>query len=275
MTAGSPLGWVLAGTILLTIVLAWALLRNTEFERGIASDIAQVSGTSTTITAPRLPKIVSDFALRNGGSTGREKPIQLEHRAMLTVDRDRPPISVRAEQWLSPTHSAIAWVGRGGMFGIPVTVIDSFVAGRGRLEARLLGTLKVAGGSGPDFDKGELQRYLSELPVHPDAILNNGALHWEQLDGRTVEVTAESGTGRASVMFMFDADGDIVGMLAPDRPMSVDVGTVPTKWRGSYAEYRHVGAYRIPTHGEVGWEFPDGLFTYWRGDIVAYDGTRP
>ena len=47
MTAGSPLGWVLAGTILLIIALAWALLRNAEFERGIASDVAQVSGTST------------------------------------------------------------------------------------------------------------------------------------------------------------------------------------------------------------------------------------
>jgi hypothetical protein len=157
------------------------------------------------------------------------------------------------------------------MFGLPVTVIDSFAAGKGRLEARVAGTFQVAGGSGADFDKGELQRYLSELPVHPDAILNNGALRWRQIDPQTVEVTGQSSAGPASVSFSFDDAGDIVGMIAAERPMSVDGGTIPTVWQGSYSDYRKIGGYRIPMHGEVGWQLADGLFTYWRGDIVAYD----
>ncbi len=273
MTLGSHSIWVLAGAILL-VVLAWALLRNADFERGIVADIAQVEQATAAGAVPLLPQIVADFALRAGAVYGRTRPIHLEHRATLTVDRVRSPIRIDAEQWLSPTRSAIAWVGRGGMFGLPVTVVDSFVGGTGRLEARVIGLIKVAGGSGPDFDKGELQRYLSELPVHPDAILNNDSLQWRQIDERTVHVTAQSSTGAASATFTFDAAGDIVGMLASDRPMSVAGGTVPTRWRGSYSNYRTMGRYRIPTHGEVGWELPDGLFTYWRGDIVLYDGRR-
>jgi hypothetical protein len=105
--------------------------------------------------------------------------------------------------------------------------------------------------------------------VHPDAILNNGSLQWRQIDDSTVEVSARSSTGTASARFIFDAAGDIVAMVA-DRPMSADGTTVPTEWRGSYSDYREIGGYRIPMHGEVGWQLADGLFTYWRGDVVAY-----
>jgi hypothetical protein len=59
------------------------------------------------------------------------------------------------------------------MAGLPVSVVDSIVGGTGRLEARLLGTITVVKGVGPEFDKGESQRYLSELPLHPDAILSH------------------------------------------------------------------------------------------------------
>jgi hypothetical protein len=30
-----------------------------------------------------------------------------------------------------------------------------------------------------------------------------------------------------------------------------------------------VGGVRIPTHGEVWWELPNGPFTYWRGTITS------
>jgi hypothetical protein len=131
--------------------------------------------------------------------------------------------------------------------------------------------LPVAEGRGPAFDKGELQRYLSELPVHPDAILNNAMLAWRQLGEGAVEVSGRSGAGSASVTFLFDKAGDIVGLEASDRPMSVGKTTVPTPWKGSFSKYKQFGRYRLPSHGEVGWALPDGLFTYWRGDVTMYE----
>lgn len=248
--------------------------QTSQFEAGITSAVAAVREASAPAAdLPALPPIVSAFALRNGGVVGHSGATHLKHRAKLTIDRTREPIDIAAEQWLSPVEPAMAWVGHGSMAGLPVTVIDSVTGGRGRLEARLLGTITVAGGSGADFDKGELQRYLSELPVHPNAILNNAALSWRQIDATTVEVTARSATGPASATFSFDAAGDITGMVADDRPMSVGTGTVPTAWIGSYSDYREMGGYRIPAHGEVGWQLEDGIFTYWRGDIVAYETT--
>ncbi len=63
------------------------------------------------------------------------------------------------------------------------------------------------------------------------------------------------------MQFFFDEAGDIVGMLAADRPMTVGRETVPTPWRGTYGEYRRFGGYRIPTQGEVSWVLPEGAFT--------------
>ena len=267
------IGAVLAALVVGGAGYVWWQASRFEAEIGAMVETVQRAAPPAA-NLPALPPIVSAFALRNGGAVGRTGAIHLKHRARLTIDRVREPSDIAAEQWLSPVEPAMAWVGRGSMSGLPVTVIDSFANGSGRLEARLAGTFTVAGGSGRDFDKGELQRYLSELPVHPDAILNNGALSWRQLDPTTVEVSARSATGSASATFSFDQAGDIVGLVATDRPMSQGAGTVPTPWIGSFSDYRQMGGYRIPAHGEVGWLLDDGLFTYWRGDIIAYEAVQ-
>lgn len=43
--------------------------------------------------------------------------------------------------------------------------------------------IPLADASGPDFDKGELQRYLAELAWCPYAVLNNNDLVFEPVDG--------------------------------------------------------------------------------------------
>ncbi|MHB1102114.1 MAG: DUF6544 family protein [Devosia sp.] len=114
--------------------------------------------------------------------------------------------------------------------------------------------LKAGGtASGPEFAKGELMRYLSELPLYPDAILNAQGLTWRQTDDTTVEASAQSAHGPAALRFLFDGNGDVVAMQADDRPMTVGDTTVPTPWHGIYSKYKQFGPYRIPSYGEVGW----------------------
>lgn len=43
--------------------------------------------------------------------------------------------------------------------------------------------IPIVNASGPDFDKGELQRYLAELAWCPYAVLNNKDLVFEPVDG--------------------------------------------------------------------------------------------
>lgn len=252
------------------IAYAWFEHRNFEALIAALRERVIVAG-APAVSAIELPDIVRAYAVRAGGSIDGPSSIHLRHRATLATDQRRPPMAIEADQWLATRRADLLWVARGSMFGLPVSVIDSVVDGVGLLEARLGGVLPVAKGIGADFDKGELQRYLSELPVHPDAILNNTQLRWRQIDDDEVEVTATSRTGPASVRLFFDPSGDIVGLEAADRPMTVGSTTVPTLWKGSFSRYRQFGRYRIPSYGEVSWMLPDGPFTYWKGEVIAYE----
>ena len=230
----------------------------------------QAAAAAPSAGPPQLPALVRDYALRAGGTVGGPALLVAHQKAQLFTSASQPAIAHSTEQWTLTRQPGIVWSAEGTMYGVPVVVVDAFVAGHGVLEARLAATLKVAGGEGPEYDRGELMRWLSELPIHPDAILNATELVWEQIDARTVSVTASSSNGPATLRFGFDESGDIVSMVADDRPMDRGGVAVPTVWRGLYAQYRQFGPYRIPSWGEVGWELPEGLFTYWKGELTSY-----
>ena len=266
----------LIAAVIVLAVAALVALRTIDRNFSARMDNLKNQLTATQTVAvddaarPELPDIVRDYAVRAGGREGAALVFHARHKATLATARGAPPLAIEAEQWTGIAVPGLVWIARGRMRGIPVVVFDAFVAGRGELRARLLGAFEVAGGAGADYDKGELMRYLSELPVYPDAILNLAGVIWRQLDDRTVSVTAHSATGEATVRFIFDETGDIVGLEADDRPMAVDGITVATPWHGKYARYARFGRYRIPTYGEVGWLLPDGLFVYWKGEVVHY-----
>lgn len=219
-----------------------------------------------------LPEVVRAYAVRAGGRIGAPSVFHARQEAALARNRQATPISIVAEQWTGTVAPGIVWSAKGRMNGLPVSVLDAYVEGRGELSARMLGVFKVAGGIGADYDKGELMRYLSELPVYPDAMLNATGLTWRQLDDHTAEVTARSASGPATVRFIFDDSGDIVRLEADNRPMADEAGRmVSTPWHGIYRDYTQFGRYRIPAYGEVGWVLPEGLFTYWRGRVVSYE----
>ena len=69
-----------------------------------------------------------------------------------------------------------------------------------------LGAFQVASGSSADYDKGELMRYLSELPVYPDAILN---LRGGVAADRRQDHVGDSPicNGRRECRFIFDEAG--------------------------------------------------------------------
>jgi Family of unknown function (DUF6544) len=109
--------------------------------------------------------------------------------------------------------------------------------------------------SGPELARGEAFRYLAEIPWVPQAIIANGDLRWRAIDESTAEVSTQVAEERVAVALTFDGD-EIVRVLA-DRPRLEDAGAA-TRWVGEFSDYRSFGGIRMPAHGEVSWELPDG-----------------
>lgn len=188
----------------------------------------------------------------------------------LAPDKAWSPLT--AEHTVSTIEPAFVWHARVEIVPfVDAVVVDSYVAGAGRLEARLFGSVQVALAKGPETDRAELMRYLAELPWAPEAILYNRALAWQRLSAAEFEVSAESSGGLAAVRIKLNDEGDITQVDADDRPMGAGKDSVPMPWRGTFGNYGEVGGFRMPRTGEVRWLLPKGDFVYWRGEITAVE----
>ena len=152
-----------------------------------------------------------------------------------------------------------------------LTVVNRLSREGARSELRLFGLLPLSG-SPPDraaFHKGQIMRYLAEIPWSPDAILRNGSLEWSVLR-KGLRVSHSSVFGRVSVDTDLDADGRIGHVEAPDRPRLENGRFAERAWRGRFTDYRLHCHRWIPFRGEVGWVIDGCLNISWRAQLTEW-----
>ena len=72
---------------------------------------------------------------------------------------------------------------------VPMTGTDTDVRGRGAVRGSVLGLVRVADGSGPEFDLGELTTYVNDAVLLAPSMLLVPAVTWRGVDESTFEVT--------------------------------------------------------------------------------------
>jgi hypothetical protein len=220
--------------------------------------------------ATALPGPVRQYVERvlpSGPPSGRT--VRIGQVGEMVLKPGARPRRFTAIEDISTERVAFWWRARFPMLGpVALRVTDSVADGSGRLAARLLG-LPLQREHGAELAQGEGLRYLAEIPWAPQAILANHELRWREFDERTVEVGARVAGTWLAVRLAFDEAGEIVKTLA-DRPRA-EAGNVVTPWIGQFTDYRTFDGVRVPSHGEVRWELPDGPFTYWRGTITSWE----
>lgn len=247
------------------------LLAAAAFRRRTDALIIKLSRDISMAPKPELPGLVQSFAQRATSGGASPRTVRLRQRAEMRAKPGDAWQRHTAEQVISVYDPGFVWLARVRLAPLlSASVLDAFVDGEGLLEVRLLGSLRLARNSGPQVSRGELMRYLAELPWAPHAMLHNPHLRWRELDGATVEVSSDSIGGPARVRLVFE-DGDVARIEADDRPRALGCGTVATGWRGRFFDYSELGGCRIPVRAEVSWLLDEGPFTCWRGEVTAYE----
>jgi len=183
----------------------------------------------------------------------------------MRLEPDGKWLAFTAEEWLATNETAFCWHARVRMAPLVTAIVeDAFEDGHGRLDAKLWGAISIAHGEGPELDRGEVQRYLAELPWNPGALVYNTRLQFEERPDGAVRIFTEERT--LYVDFFFNAAGDVTRTFCANRPYR-DEG--PRAWEGHFSEYEELGGIRIPTRGEVTWLLAEGPFTYWRGEVTS------
>ena len=188
----------------------------------------------------RLPPSVYALALRLGANPEvNRQGVYLEQLGRMKPLGATSWISFTAKQTISLHNCEFDWRARTGPFGI-ISARDALTEGEGRFDVMALGLIPIsrAEHSSP-LMRGELMRYLAELPWAPDAILLNSALRWREDGPDRLAVSAGSGATAAEVTLSLDGEGRIAGAFAPDRPRSATAPISPTPWRGRFSDYRH------------------------------------
>ena len=219
------------------------------------------------------PPTIEELVRRATGATSEEPTlIRLHQRGEM-----RPKPDAQSTRWTGVEEMQVrtvgfSWRARFPLFpGVWLLVEDSYRNGAGSLEGRLWGRIPLFRSTGAEVNLAQAMRYLAELPWVPPAMIANAELRWHAIDSRQVEVTCPAAGPRAKVRLELDGQGDIVGASAPARPRTVGQRTVDTAWGGRFADYAVLGGMRVPRHGEVYWELPEGRFVYWRGEVTAVE----
>jgi hypothetical protein len=221
---------------------------------------------------------------------GLPAPVQRYFRTVLT---DGQPImaaatiemtgtmnmSATAEQWKPFTsrqrvvtrQPGFVWDARVDLFpGLPVHVEDSYVAGHGRLIAKVFGLFTVADSQGEgEIARGEFMRYFAESPWYPTALLPSQGVQWQAVDDAAAHATLVDGPITLTLLFRFSDAGLIASVRAASRGASVgqDGVMVMLPWDCAFSNYQLQGGMLIPMSGEAAWVRPEGRKVYFVGHV--------
>jgi len=220
-----------------------------------------------------LPEPVARY-LRRCGVVGK-RPIQtvrLRQRGTFKMSETSDWAKLTAEQHYTIDPPSFVWRATITPFPLaPVKVVDAFTAGRGLLEAKLFGCFTVARARGPETDRGELLRFMSEIAWFPTAWLSD-YISWQAVNARSARVTIRYEDRSVTALVTFDDHDRIVTMEA-QRPRIVGAQFSLDPWVTPVWHHTMVNGFEIPLAGQALWRLPAGDFVYFRGEIsdLEYD----
>jgi len=221
--------------------------------------------------SPALLASFRSFCFPGGEDAARlVRGVKITQRGEFCMSPGARWSSFTAEERINATQSGFCWDARfGGSRLGSYVVTDAYEEGRGRLTIKLAGMLTVKKFAGPDLDKGEIQRYLSEILMCPSILLNHPSLEFTATGHRTLRLRDGRDSTGATVDFEFSDEGRPIACRA-ERPRLVGKRTVLTPWSEKCQEFEEWEGLRVARRVEACWHLPEGAFTYIRGEVTSY-----
>ncbi len=192
-------------------------------------------------------------------------------------------MSATAEQWKPFTSkqrivTATAGLRPGFMWdaeismlpAIKVHVVDSYIAGKGLVQAAMLGLFTVADMSGGgEMARGEFMRFFAEAPWYPTALLPSQGVQWAAVDAHSADATITDGPLTLTLRFHFNDAGLIDSVRAEARGGLVGKEVVIRPWECGLSDYQVRNGMTVPMSGEAAWVRPEGRKAYFIGCVKS------
>ncbi len=174
-----------------------------------------------------------------------------------------------SEQSVVTHRPGFLWNAKIRMFlGLPVYVEDSYIAGQGRLVARVLGLFTMANAhGGGELARGEFMRYFAEAVWYPTALLPSQGVAWQAVDNTSANATIVDGFSTLTLLFKFNSAGLVDSVLAESRGFGIGQAMQMLPWNCQFSDYKWHSDMLVPMTGDVAWMHPTGRKSYFVGSV--------
>jgi len=158
---------------------------------------------------------------------------------------------------------------------LPMTGWDTYVAGEGRMQGRVLGILPVVDAAGEEMDEGELVTYLDDALLLAPSMLLGPQTRWSPVDDGSfdVDLTDRGRTVRARVSL--DDRGAPTDVSTGNRTAMLPGGPVRARWSTPVDGWTVIAGRRRPTGASAVWDLDDGPYTYGQGTFTIVEHDPP
>ncbi|MFW6313124.1 MAG: DUF6544 family protein, partial [Spirochaetota bacterium] len=130
----------------------------------------------------------------------------------------------------------------------PMTGLDSYMYGEGRMQIKLLNLITIADVSGPEMDVSGLVTFLNDLILCPLGYFSV-PVQWRQVGDTQAELSLTNREITVTALLTFDEAGRIVNWETEDRYAEVDGEQLRDRWSTPMDAYDELNGLRIPVSG--------------------------
>ncbi|MEK4508461.1 hypothetical protein EJP82_16050 [Paenibacillus anaericanus] len=261
----SIIGIIIIFIVGICIYGAWTM--RTSYEDKVNKAFSTLEVTQDILTQEDiadLPAPVKKY-LHYVGAVGKPKVhnLHMKIEGEMKQGLDKPWMKVVVDQHNFYDQYTRLFYIKGKIFGIPLTGIDSYIEGKGRMLIKLASVIKVADESGEKMDQAELVTLLNDISLLSPAALVDSRITWNSIDDQRVECSIEDKGMKVSAILYFNTEGALVDFVTEDRYYTTSDGeSIKTKWSTPVKDYQTVNGVKFPAYGEGIWHLEGGDFVY-------------
>lgn len=132
--------------------------------------------------------------------------------------------------------------------GTPMSGVDSYIDGKGRMHIKLFNLISVGDSTGPEMDQSALVSFLNDMSICPPAYFS-APVEWEQVGPDQAKLRLSHRGMTVEALLTFDQEGRLLNWETDDRYADVDGQALPDKWSTPMTSHGELAGLRIPLSG--------------------------
>lgn len=156
------------------------------------------------------------------------------------------------------------------MFGVPFEGYDYYQNGIGGMKGILAKVIPLFDQKGLDMDKACLVTFLAESMFAPSILLQD-YISFEEINDYEIKATINYAGQTVSGIFTFNEQYEMIAFVTNDRTATNGDGIMEyISWSAVCGEYQmSESGIKYPTKFQAIWNYPDGDFVYFDGQISS------